>query len=377
MKIQNLKEHCKNDYYFDSMTSEQFEELKKSINENGLIHKIVCTSEGVIISGHQRYKALKSLEIEEVEVMIKDFDNENDIENALIDANIQSRQGLNGLNPIKIVRILDFKKERYNIVNGIRKDYKEAISREIGTPKTMQDLAEELGMTLGQLQAISQVNRLSDEFQDLVEEGKIKFGTLKGTVTKLSQEEQRELLKVLDVDNDTRKTLEAKIEAMKRQLEEKPKEVIKEVVKIETKEVVPSDYDTLKMTVKGLTRRVENADNDIKRKEKELESLKKMNMETEGQLFAFTNLKRDIEKLAREKEDFMQQLNDIGEISEMLTEIEIVIEKKLAPLKYSTSLSRVHVDTVAKKSVDRLLGIVRQWTNDIEDIINNGGIVNE
>ena len=76
MRIERLRENPLNSTIYD-FNEEQLEELKKSIELNGLLEPIVINKSNVIISGHRRYKALCDLNYEKVECRLSDFENES------------------------------------------------------------------------------------------------------------------------------------------------------------------------------------------------------------------------------------------------------------------------------------------------------------
>ena len=53
---------------------EEYEKIKKSIQEFGFVEPIIVNSDMTIIGGHQRYKVLKELGINEIECSIVDLD---------------------------------------------------------------------------------------------------------------------------------------------------------------------------------------------------------------------------------------------------------------------------------------------------------------
>lgn len=53
---------------------DEYEKIKRSIKEFGFVEPIIINSDMTIIGGHQRYKVLKELGVEEVECSIVDLD---------------------------------------------------------------------------------------------------------------------------------------------------------------------------------------------------------------------------------------------------------------------------------------------------------------
>jgi len=54
------------------ISASQFDKLKQSIVQDGYHSRIKCTSDGKVIGGHQRLKALKELGFDQIEVLVPD-----------------------------------------------------------------------------------------------------------------------------------------------------------------------------------------------------------------------------------------------------------------------------------------------------------------
>ena len=84
VSITGLKEHPLNtEIYGDTYDSE----LLNSIDDKGILVPLLITRDNVIISGHRRFRAAKTLSISEVPVTMFGSDDPLDIEEALLDSN--------------------------------------------------------------------------------------------------------------------------------------------------------------------------------------------------------------------------------------------------------------------------------------------------
>ena len=54
LKVKDLIPHPKNEYFFDDMTGQKYEEFRESIRTSGVIEPLIVTQDMVIVSGHQR-----------------------------------------------------------------------------------------------------------------------------------------------------------------------------------------------------------------------------------------------------------------------------------------------------------------------------------
>lgn len=72
MKVSELKPHPKNMEIYGAY--EDVADLVEKIKRSGQVHTLTVTSNGIILAGHRRAKACKLLNIEEVDVEIRDFE---------------------------------------------------------------------------------------------------------------------------------------------------------------------------------------------------------------------------------------------------------------------------------------------------------------
>lgn len=91
IKISELKPCPQKDSFFDDITGEPWEKLLKSIQISGVIEPIIITQDKVIISGHQRVRAYKELNIKNIPYVLWNGDPSD--KNAIIAAFIWSNKG--------------------------------------------------------------------------------------------------------------------------------------------------------------------------------------------------------------------------------------------------------------------------------------------
>jgi hypothetical protein len=90
------------------LTSEEYQELKSSIAENGLYHPIIINKDGFILDGHHRFKACCELVIEP-KLEVKNFENVHMERIFVIDTNLARRQ----LEPYSRVELVLLKKKQH------------------------------------------------------------------------------------------------------------------------------------------------------------------------------------------------------------------------------------------------------------------------
>lgn len=95
-----IKQHDEYKELVPKMTNEEFDSLKESIEDKGLLTPITLDEEGFIIDGYHRFKACKELGIEP-DYNVKQFDNEDEKRLFIIETNLQRRH-LNAFQKIKV-----------------------------------------------------------------------------------------------------------------------------------------------------------------------------------------------------------------------------------------------------------------------------------
>lgn len=92
-KLSKLKPHLRNKtIYGEEKNDETFDELVQLIKTHGLRTKIIVNENGVIISGHRRYRALLKLGYTEIECEVRHYENEMEELRDLVICNSGRRQ---------------------------------------------------------------------------------------------------------------------------------------------------------------------------------------------------------------------------------------------------------------------------------------------
>ena len=268
-KINELKPHPRNNEFFDDMSGEKWQEFLESIKTSGVIEPIVVTQDKVIVSGHQRVRACKELGIEEILAEVKVYDNEDDIIKDLLETNIRQRGDIGG-STVKLGRRIKELERIYGVRHGGDRSKTNNVHL-----ASQEELAHQLGINLRTLQNAKTIANLPQEIQDLVEQGNITPSTASRVISKLSDEEQAELIESLPVSKKlTQKEVEGYIEKLKekdnqiagyekkveklKSLEDEKSELKKQILDLKNqepkeivKEVIPDDYDKIKLSNKA------------------------------------------------------------------------------------------------------------------------------
>lgn len=183
-----LKEHPRNNEFFNDIEGEEWEEFLESIHRMGVMQPIVVTEDNVIVSGHQRYHACQALGINEIPYVRLPFTDEKNVLTALIECNLRSR---NGLKPsAKLWHAIDTLRE----LRGIG----EAGIGDAEANNAVHDLYNEFHLDQNTIRRSKKISTMSDEVQEAVENGVITARTAIDVIAKLSDDEQIKLLQGLD-----------------------------------------------------------------------------------------------------------------------------------------------------------------------------------
>ncbi len=193
LPVADLVPHPQNDYYFDDITGEAWDEFLRSVQTSGVIEPIIINQNKMIISGHQRIRACKELGIKEVMTETKQYNSDEQMLKDLIETNIRQR-GIGNPNPVKFGRCIQTLERIYGIQHGgDRKSKSNNFTLIEEAPTTESDLAAQLGLTRQSLQNYKQLATMIPEIQDLINTGNVTATTARAIVKRLSEDEQREL----------------------------------------------------------------------------------------------------------------------------------------------------------------------------------------
>lgn len=225
INISQLKPHPRNNEFFDDIVGEKWTEFLKSVQTSGVIEPIVVTTDMVIVSGHQRVRACKELNINEVLCTIKSYPNEDAIIKDLLETNIRQRGDVGGSAKKVGLRIKELER-LYGIQNGSThfqgNQHVEVVTNSSVAPTfTQEDLAAKLGMSVDTLQNYKALADMIPELDDMVKDGKVSKTTALAVMRQLSETEQKELFSTLSPDKKyTQKQMDEEIQKYKNRISE-------------------------------------------------------------------------------------------------------------------------------------------------------------
>lgn len=395
LEIKDLKPHPKNEELFDDIEGQRWSEFKESILRRGVVEPIVVTQDLVIVSGHQRVKACKELEIKTIPCRIThypEFDEKTDtpkedmILEDLISTNIMQR-GVGNINPLKMAKCIR-ELERIKGIKHGNNQHSRMLQNANST--TQSDLAEQLHMTQDKLIRYKSLLNLIPELQDLVETGELKASIGYTVLSKLPKEEQEKVIEDLGQDKlkeMTQKEMKLyvnKIKELNAELEKTKKEVTspKVVTQIVEKTIDNTDY-TLATKLKEYKDKIEKQNKIISNNEKMIKdqdglikSLEELNAsqdkaikEKYARYDKLDELERQIKNATRRKDDIDRAIESGTELSGLIVEIENFLKTKLCPINYSRAIFEQKNSPVVIENVTEIVSVVEQWCYDMKKMI--------
>lgn len=359
ISIDRLKEHPKNGYYFSEIDGEKYEEIKRSIATHGIRDPLKVTTSYTVISGHQRLRIAKELGFKDVPVEILDVD-EWQAEYLLIAENVE-RRGQAETDPIKKARIAQFLKEYWGVNQGTRKGLGQ---------NGLTDVAEIIGETERTTKRLIKLNDLIPELQALVSAGKLGT-TAAEQLAYLTEEEQRALVDVIG-----EKVSEASVQQAKewrkqaKEAAQKGEDFSEKIRQAEMKaRMAEQKAQKIEKSFRELTAELEDKETRLKMIEEEKRLLERKLKAQEKDIEAVKKIKDDIQRLARERDDIYRQIESATELSKLYVEIENFLKTKLAPIKYSRSLTERQDSRVVVNNLLGIIEMVESWCREMRSYL--------
>lgn len=99
--VSSLHPHPLQEQLFKELPQNQFDDLRRDIEQHGLRQPILITSDNMVISGHQRLRVAKLLDWELIDAIVMEVQDPFEIQRLLILENLSRRQ----LSPLGLARI--------------------------------------------------------------------------------------------------------------------------------------------------------------------------------------------------------------------------------------------------------------------------------
>lgn len=261
INISELKEHPRNNEFFDDITGEKWKEFLESIKKRGVVEPIVITPDKVIVSGHQRVRACKELGIESVMCDVHTYNNEDEILQDLLETNIRQRGDVGGSAKKVGLRIKELER-LYGIQHG-NNQYSKSFPK--NSESSQVDLASQMGISVDTLNNYKRLTEMIPELEDLVDTGIVTKGTALAMMKNLTKEEQEEMISSMDTTKRiTQKKVQEYIDQIN-YLKSHPTVTVKE----------PDDYMVTKKRLAEYKEECASLQSQFQSKTKEVQDLRK------------------------------------------------------------------------------------------------------
>ena len=285
VSVDEIRPHPKNEYYFDDIQGDGWNDLLQSIRTSGVTNAITIDQRDMIISGHQRVRACKLLGIEEIPAHVIHYTDEElkkqkDVKD-LIESNLKQRVPGNS-NPVKLGRCFAFLEEYYGTKKGGNgSNQHKQIQNNFAIAKTQQDIADEVGVTTVTIQNYKRLALAIPEIQDLVNTGKVSPTTALSILRQLPEDEQRKLASSLIKSED--RASNAKVQELINRIAEKDRKIA-ELESREPEIKYPDDYRRIKNELKEEKRLTSAIRQDLQNERKKHDAKAKENLRLQDEI---------------------------------------------------------------------------------------------
>ena len=327
-----LKVHPRNQEFFDDISGQDYENFKKSIQEEGIISEIIVAPDMTIISGHQRYKAAKDLGMKMVPIRIReDLIDEDKKLKVLLAANFgrtKNDEAKQRKVAVEYVRLCGY--ENGEMGNGRKKEAHNGLP----TKLTLDEIAHQLGTSKTNLKrALSIERNLTDSMKELLDTGIISKTLAADTIASLSPQEQEELISSLDT----------------------------------TKRITQKEMQKYIDEVKESKKRLESQVAELRSEKSVLETKVRINEENAER---YEKLQSDINFLTKKKTDLGRQINSATELADLTVKLQKLLEEELAPIKFKRCMEELDSSDVCVENLLDIITKIDNWSSEMKNIVN-------
>lgn len=348
--VSALKPHPKNHEYFDDVSGEDYERLKKSIQLDGIQAPIIVAADMTIISGHQRYRVAKELDLPEVSVIIRsDIKSEDDKLRNLISANfgrLKNDPAKQRKAVAKYVELVGFKHGEV----GRNHEFQNS-QNENSEKLTLDQIAKQLGISKANLTRLLSLERfLTDSMKELVDDGVIGETLAADIITRMTEEEQDRLVKSLD--------------ATKRYTAKELQPYIDKVAKLEKAAKNPPEKSDAEKNLEARLEKAKEELGELKKTAEDIDDLKQRLADAEQTIKEYEAQSEQYDSL-----DPFDGKNNTKGLAYLEVTIQKMLDEDLSPLKFSQLIDTINESPTDHRIICNLVDKVSEWCRDINAII--------
>lgn len=353
INVNELKPHPRNNEFFDDITGDKWQELLESIKKRikdgkrGNIEPIVITQNKIIVSGHQRVRAFKELEISVIEAEVKIYNSDDEILLDLLESNIRRRGDVGGSAKKIGKRIKELER-----LYGIEKGNNQHTSLPNNSVSSQKQLAAQMGISVDTLQNYKMMADMIPELEELMDTGIVGKTTVLAMMRNLSEKEQKEFINSLPSDKKyTQTQMDDEIKKYKNRISE----LIQQGTKTETIEVQVDKPETLS--------KIRELETQLNKKTEENEKMSSTLIEKERMINQAIGSSTNYQLTSHCSEITLKMLNFVKEMSKYDYMAESFNEIPIATrIEYEKCIKSV------KKWADRILETINTENNIIDEM---------
>lgn len=325
LKVQDLKPHPKNEYFFDDMTGQKYEEFRESIRTSGVIEPLIVTQDMVIVSGHQRRRGCIDEGIETVMCDVRYYadkdgrSKEDWILKDLIETNVRQRGEIGG-SELKAIHRVDELRRIYGIQGGAgRPKIRDNVPN--NEPVDVIEVAKAAGIDYESYKKLKALGDLIPDWQQLLESGNVSTSVAARIIAKLPADKQAELLESLPEEAKQRLTA-SEAKRYIAMLEQQQREYDKQIA--EMKQQTRKDIAELNDDNDAKAQRVIELENTVKElRTKRDPAMKKLYEQSERERQLSQSLQAEKCKLEAQVQRLNAKLTEAGnQVNDLLDDLE-------------------------------------------------------
>lgn len=355
--LSTLKPHPKNSEYFDDVSGQDYENLRDSIKLDGIQAPIIVAADMTIISGHQRCRVAKELNLSQVPVVIRsDITSEDDKVRNLIAANFGRSKNSEAKKRKAItdyVELCGYKNGEMGRGGTGRKEGQNDLANKL----TLSQIAEQLGISEKNLKRVLSIERnLTDSMKELLDTGVISKTLAADCIASMTPEEQEELVSTLD--------------ATKKYTAQEVKPYIEKIQKLER-----AVSDMKEKVEQQFADRVETLQGALSQAREDADTYKDQYEEAQAKLAEAQNTIKSYSADYSPSNTIPGMRNNTKELVRLSYRIQKMLNEDLSPLKFSQIVDAVKVSPTDKRILCEIIDKVAAWCRDMESVIDSEDII--
>lgn len=188
-----LHPHPRNNEFFDDIRMPFWNEFVEDIREHGILNPITVDLDGTIICGTQRWRAACELDLKVVPVYVREFANEDERLERLINDNLKQRFCPQD-NDVKLAKcVVELKR-----IVGVRMG--RPVKDSANNTRFYDDLSEKLNKSKRSIYRLESLMKLTPELQTAIENRILNVTAGTQFFSQLSEKAQEDLLKQIGVE---------------------------------------------------------------------------------------------------------------------------------------------------------------------------------